>query len=191
MRIAIDIDNTICDTTEFFGKLSEKYDREILKKNNIMNYDKVVPRSDNWSKEELKYFIDNIFNKEVINIPIKEDAKKYINKLKNKGHEIVFITKRGLYEDDKSDTITEDYLKNNNIPYDNLITSTDAKYKHLSDYDFLIDDAILNCEQTLDNTNCRVILLRTRRSTDYSNSKLFIANNWKEIYEFIKKYENI
>lgn len=63
-KIAIDIDNTICNTSEFFGELAVKYDREILHKNNIINFDKVVPRRDDWSKEELSYFINNIFNKE-------------------------------------------------------------------------------------------------------------------------------
>lgn len=42
-KIAIDIDNTICNTSEFFGKLAEQYDREILHKNNVINFDKVVP----------------------------------------------------------------------------------------------------------------------------------------------------
>lgn len=50
-KIAIDIDNTICDTSDFFWPIAENYDRNVLHKNNIINYDKIVPRSDNWSKE--------------------------------------------------------------------------------------------------------------------------------------------
>ena len=40
MKIAIDIDNTICDTTNFFKELSIKYDREVLNKNNDMFFKK-------------------------------------------------------------------------------------------------------------------------------------------------------
>ena len=78
-KIAIDIDNTICNTTEFFGTFALKYDREVLQKNNNINFDKVVPRSDEWTKEELSGFIENIFNKESINIPIKETIIIYAN----------------------------------------------------------------------------------------------------------------
>ena len=42
-KIAIDIDDTICNTSEFFGELAIKFEREVLHKNNIINFDKVVP----------------------------------------------------------------------------------------------------------------------------------------------------
>ena len=58
-KIAIDIDNTICNTSEFFGPMAEDYDRNVLHKNNVINYDKIVPRSDNLTKEELSYFAEN------------------------------------------------------------------------------------------------------------------------------------
>ena len=38
MKIAIDIDNTICDTTLFFKELSIRYDREVLHKNNDIDF---------------------------------------------------------------------------------------------------------------------------------------------------------
>lgn len=56
-RIAIDIDNTICNTSSFYGQIAKFYDKNILHKNNIINYDKTVPRSDNWTKEELAYIV--------------------------------------------------------------------------------------------------------------------------------------
>ena len=123
-KIAIDIDNTICNTSEFFGPMAEDYDRNVLHKNNVINYDKIVPRSDNWTKEELAYFVEKYFNKEPINIPIRKDAVIYINKLKELGYEIIFITNRGIKEDDHTDLIVPEYLDKNNIPYDNIITKS-------------------------------------------------------------------
>lgn len=184
-KIAIDIDNTICNTSDFFGNLAIKYDREVLYKNNDINFDKVVPRSDNWTKEELSGFIENIFNKESINIPIKEDASLYINKLKEKGFEILFITNRGIKEDDYTDLIVSEYLEKNNIPYDNIITKTNDKYKYLYDCDYFIDDMIKNCEEALENSNSKVIMMTTNKTKNYNNDKIFKANNWKEIYNYI------
>lgn len=51
MKIAIDIDNTICNTSIFFGKHAEEYDKNILHKNNVIDYSKVIPRSKDWTKD--------------------------------------------------------------------------------------------------------------------------------------------
>ena len=186
-KIAIDIDNTICNTSDFFGPIAENYDRTILHKNNAINYDKIVPRSDNWTKEELTYFIENYFNKESINIPIKEDAVIYINKLKKLGYEIVFITNRGIKEDDHTDLIISEYLEKNNIPYDSIITKSNDKYMYLDDCDYFIDDAIRNCEQAVEKTNTKVIMIETNKTKDYNNDKIFKTSNWQDIYDYIIK----
>lgn len=184
-KIAIDIDNTICNTSDFFGPMAEDYDRNVLHKNNVINYDKVVHRSDNWSKEELSYFVENYFNKESINIPIKEDAILYINKLKELGYEIIFITNRGIKEDDHTDFIVQDYLERNNIPYDNIITKSNDKYMYLDGCDYFIDDAIWNCEEAYKKSKTKVIMMETNKTKDYKNDEIFKASNWKEIYSFI------
>ena len=186
-KIAIDIDNTICNTSTFFGVMAEDYDRNVLHKNNVIHYDKVIPRSDDWSKEELSYFIDNYFNKESINIPIREDAVIYINKLKKLGYKIVFITNRGSKENDYTDLIVSKYLEKNNIPYDNIITKASDKYMYLDDCDYFIDDAIRNCEQAVEKTDTKVIMLKTNKTENYKNDKIFKASNWKEIYDYIIK----
>ena len=186
-KIAIDIDNTICNTSEFFGKLSEQYDKEILHKNSYIDYNKAVPRSQEWTKEELDYYIKNIFNKESINIPIKEEAIIYINKLKEQGFKIIFITNRGTREDDHSDLIVEEYLDKHNIPHDNIITKSNDKYKYLNDCEFFIDDSIKNCEEALEYSNCKVIMMMTNITKEYNNKKLYKTNNWKDIYNYIMK----
>ena len=188
-KIAIDIDNTICNTTIFFSRLAEQYDKRVLHKKSHINYDKVVPRSDEWTKEELANYTLNVYNKEVINIPIKDDATLYINKLKNLGYKILIITNRGILENDYSDLIVNDYLDNNNIPYDEIITKSGDKYKYLKDCTYFIDDSVSNCEQALENTDCSVIMMRSNRTKDYENNKIFIAEDWKEVYNYINNNE--
>ena len=185
MKIAIDIDNTICETSLFFGKLAEEYDKEVLHKNNVIDYTKIMPRSKDWTSEELKYFVDNIFNKKCLEIPIKKDVSKYIKKLKEDGNYILFITNRGIKDDDHSDLIIEEYLRKNNIPYDEVITKSNDKYKYLEKYDYFIDDSISNCEQVLNNTQCKVILMESQNTIDYENSLMYKTDNWEEIYKYI------
>ena len=80
----------------------------------------------------------------MINIPIKKGVATYINKLKSLGFEIVFITKRGFKDYNHSDSIISDYMKKNNIFYE--------------DCDYFIDSAIHNCEYALEKTNAKVII---------------------------------
>lgn len=184
MKIAIDIDNTICKTTEFFGDVAIKFDREILKKNNAIDFNKVIPRSLDWSKDELQSFLQ-IYFKELINVPILEEANKYINKFKDLGFYIVIITARGEKTDDYSDAITPDYLAKNNIQYDELIVKCSNKYKYLNDVDFFIDDSMHECDCAIQNTKCKVIMMKNKLNYSYKSPLVYKANGWEEIYNYI------
>ncbi|MBR4350724.1 MAG: hypothetical protein IKP98_00645 [Bacilli bacterium] len=186
-KIGIDIDNTICNTSEFYGQLALKYDRDILHKNSVINFNKFIPKSEEWSKEELDYYLENIINKESINIPIKEDAKSCINRLKEQGYEIVFITNRGCKDDDHTDLIVSEYLDKNGIPYDNIITKANDKYLYLDNCEYFIDDAPHNCEDALENIDVKVIMVETNKTKDYNNDRIFKTNSWEEIYNYITK----
>ena len=56
---------------------------------------------------------------------------------------------------------------------------------YLDDCDYFIDDAIRNCEQAMEKTNTNVIMIETNKTKDYSNDKIFKANNWKDIFNYI------
>lgn len=58
---------------------------------------------------------------------------------------------------------------------------------YLDDCDYFIDDAVYNCEQALEKTSCKVMMMATNKTKDYKNDKIFKANNWKEIYDYIKE----
>ena len=139
------------------------------------------------NKEELDYFVGNYFNKESINIPIKQEAVIYITKLKELGYEIVFITNRGIKDDDHTDLIVPEYLEKNNIPYYSIITKSKDKYMYLNDCEYFIDDAIRNCEQAIEKSNAKVIMMETNKTKDYNNDKIFKASNWQEVYDYITK----
>ena len=139
------------------------------------------------SKEEL----DNIYNKEALNIPLKDGVSLYINKLKKMGFEIVFITYRGLKEFDHTDLIIPKYLEKNNIPYDEIITGTRDKYKYLDDCVYFIDDAIRHCEEATKYTNCKVIMMCSDITNGYKNDEFYIARNWKEIFDYIENDVNV
>ena len=189
MKIAIDIDNTISRTTEYIGNIAIKFDREILHKNNVIDFNKTIPRSPDWTSEELSLFLKNYFE-ELINIPLLEDADKYIKKLKDAGYHIIIITARGEKPDDFSDEITGEYLVKNKIPYDELIVKCSNKFRFLNGVDFFIDDSIKECEGAVEHTDCQAILMSSELNSGYKNEKVYNAKNWKDVYNFIINFKN-
>ena len=52
-------------------------------------------------------------------------------------------------------------------------------------HDYFIDDTIRNCEQALEKTNTKVIMMETNKTKDYKNNEIFKASNWQAIYDYI------
>lgn len=138
-------------------------------------------------KERELEFAKKYYDKIIPNTPFKPKVEKYIDKIKALGHEIIVITARDktLYTDEYKTTIEE--LKNNNIHYDKLICDFDkAKICKTEKIDLLIDDSITNCNK-VNELGIEVILFSSKANINYKTN-LHRVNNWKDVYENIKKY---
>ena len=65
MRIAIDIDDTIANTTNYLMPITLKYDELELSGKGIVDSTKDMPRCFAWTDDELKRFFNDIFSKQV------------------------------------------------------------------------------------------------------------------------------
>lgn len=179
MRIGIDIDDTICDTLEFVLPYCCKYYG--------INYSEV-------KDYPISYFIDNYgyydfakkyYGKIMPYVPLKKDVVKYLDKLKKRGHQIIFITARSNRGYDNPYQLTYDYLVKNNVPFDTLIT--DAEKKDLAcieeEIEIYIDDDLNNC-MAVSNKGIKTYLICKQK-----NKNLKIVKNFKQIYKLIKKEE--
>ena len=185
-KIAVDIDNTICETSNYVRDFAEYYDKEILHKNSKINYDRVVPRSDEWTLEETEQYFNYLFSNHAINIPVKENVVFYLEKLKENDFQIDFITTRGYGFNYDAEKVTKKFFEKNNIPYNKLIIGILEKFKYLDNYDYFIDDSIVQCEDAIkNNSKCKVIMMSSRENEGYNNDKIKKVKNWKEIYEYI------
>lgn len=184
MRIGIDIDDTICDTFDFVLPYCCKYYG--------VDYEKAISQ-----KLSLQYFIDNYgyfdfakkyYGKIIPYVPLKKDVVKYINKMKKRGHQIIFLTARSNRGYDNPYQLTYDYLIKHNIPFDTLIT--DAKEKGTvcrdEEIDIYIDDNIKEC-MAINKEGVKVVLFDTRFNHDNKDFKRI--KNFKQFYKFIKKEE--
>ena len=182
MNIGIDIDDTITDTFDYLIPYVAEYfetDIEYLKNNNISYCN--LPQE--WKKRELdfaKKYYDNI----VVDTPIKTNAREYIRKIKELGHNIFIITARNneLYIDAYKKT--EEQLKTNDIYYDKLICTFNKGKACIDEHiDLMIDDSIHNCKEASE-VGTQVILFNSKNNIN-TDTDFKRVNFWKEIYEYI------
>lgn len=182
MRIGIDIDDTLTETSEVMERVALKHDEEYNNKlaSNIPNLLRGV-----LEEEEVIDFFKN-HSKEVCGqAKVKDDTKKIIDILLEEGHEIIFITARSDDYFDNSYEFTEKYLKDNNVNYTELITGHEYKLDICKekDIDVFFDDAY-DTVKTLYDEGIDAVLF-TSRNNVYLCTSLNRVNDWKELYQYI------
>ena len=122
-----------------------------------------------------------VFDKRVWErIKLIKDCQKYIAKLFNKGHTIIFLTSTEPENLKKK----ANWLQRN-FPYINIRKSLFCcpKKQYMSGIDLLIDD----CGSNLIDAKYNGIILDYPWNQDFvtDDKQFFRANNWKEIYEIV------
>lgn len=184
MRIGIDIDDTICDTWDFLiPHLSSYFKIDINKLKNVQD---AYYTACNVTFDEYCEFAKKYYPKFVMDYKLKENVKEIIEKLRNDGHEIIFITARsnkGFANPYKS---SFDYLNKHNIYFDKLIVNIkDKAEKCLEEkIDIFIDDSVDNCKAISDK-GIKVLLFDASFNKKCSLFKRVL--DWNQVYEEIEK----
>ena len=173
MRIGIDLDDTICRTSEivryYLKEEADKTNREPL---DIMNNE--------IKKEEFfDHYLEDIYQ----NAEIKRGVSDVIRRLHNKGNEIYIITAR----DEKYNPITEEWLKTHQIHYDKIVASVygERKVSACKEHkiDLMIDDDPYNY-QKLVTANIKGLLFDDRGRYELKEG---YATSWNDIEKYIER----
>lgn len=178
MNIAVDIDDTLVNTFEYFMPFVSEYFNvplDYLEKNDI-SYDNTPPE---WNMD-MEAFAHVYFDRYVPATPPKKGAKEALEELRRRGHRIIIVTHRNnrLYKDCYK--TTEEELHNCGFQYDDLIC-TDEKGPACQNagIGLLIDDTVSNCDE-VSSLGIPVILF-TSRANSSSNAGYKRVSCWDEI----------
>lgn len=183
MKLAIDIDDTICDTWEYslpFFSEYYKIDLDLLKERIICRYN-----IKGFSRKEYLLFLKECQHKFIYDIPLKENVKEVIDKLKEE-NEIIFITARNDKTYDDAYQVSSKYLNINNIYYDKLYVAggNKAEICKLENIDLLIDDNIDNCLATK-KEGIEVLCFNP-----IDKIELESIDTWNELNNYIERRKN-
>ena len=182
MRIGIDIDDTIVNTSEmcinYVKKLDKKYGENIK---DII--------TDNIKNPVVTLFYDNYLYDVIAHAKLKEDAVKVINEL-YRDNEIYFITARSERFIKDVDNMTKNLLDSYNIKYNKIITGAGKKAELCveNNIDLLIDDSIKHCTN-LSNIGIDTLLFNSINNKDIETN-LKRVYNWNEVYYYVNLHKS-
>ena len=198
MRIGIDIDDTAFITVNSMLKYADKYNKDVLGKDEIKNsfgliknryYLKAIY---GWNDEE-KFGFFNMFYKNVLEeCKPMPDVAEVCKMLKSEGNDIYFITARlNNIENCNTEEITKNSLEKNGILYEKLLINASNKLEAAKEnsIDLFIEDSFETCSELL-NSGIKSILMTTKMNNQIDAGSIPRVNNWKEVYDTIKNIEN-
>ena len=193
MVIGIDIDDTTVVTVESMVKYGDKYDTEVLnreaKKDNLGKIkDRYYMKAlYGWTEEEKFAFFDMYYKNVLEECYPLPNASEIINRLKQEGNEIIFITARLTnIKNCETENITKETFRKYNIPYDKLIMNVDDKLKFCkeNDVEIFIEDSYETCKNLQEN-GIKAYLMTTKMNRNIVDDKIERVSSWNEVYEKI------
>jgi len=197
MNIGIDIDDTISETFETLLPYSQIYTIEDLKRKSDINLRGDLSNHfyivyvNGWNEQEAIKFWEKYYEEILREVNIKKFASEVIAKLKQEGHKIYLITARWDMRADNVRGITEAWLKDNKVEYDELITNASDKLKIAKekDIDVFVDDSFNNCKSIAYGTNAKVFLMNTKMNEKLEDDNIKRVYSWPEVYSLINQKE--
>ena len=202
MRIAIDIDDCITNTSEVDFELCYEYNKKLHPKDNknyINNYHN-APTIFGFTKQQDDefYILERKLCVEQDLIKPKVFAGKIIDKLLSDGHEIILVTGRSDFYWGTATLYTKQWLEKYNIHYTKLVTNMTNKggFCKNNNVDVLIDDSLKYIKQCND-LNVNTITFNNNYSKKYDSPELqnyshplnIYSSCWFEVYDRVQEVE--
>ena len=189
MRIGLDIDDTISNTHFILMKYALKYNSEHgnrpLRKYNTNDFSEVF----GWSPEEVNNFFRTYYLDALKEIEPKFNVKEVLSKLREEGHQIVFITVRNDREcagENEARRITLEWLEKYGIPFDELHVDIHDKkaFCQEHDIDVFMDDSVRTVSQvkTLGIETC---IAMNSFNLDFKDDEITNIYSMQEFYNRI------
>jgi 5'(3')-deoxyribonucleotidase len=183
LRIAVDVDGTLCDQCHAALKQINKRCRLHIKHSDLTTWDKKIGDTQlNWEIE--KTLRDRSV---VMSVPLIKNAKRVMNQLLKNGHYLIIATSR--FPEVDRDTI--DWLNANFRFHKYINTRKDGK-EHLN-ADVLIDDFDQNIKAFASNGGTGILLAQpwntdtTEIADLIASGKVSLARDWLHVLKLINQ----
>lgn len=185
MRIGIDIDDVITDTSKEMMKYFELYGQNIDFENPLNS--KVNILRGKFATDEVKQFVKKYGTEIAAKAECRENARETIEKLQQQQNEIFIITAREEPAMQDINRVTKEYLKDNNISFDELFMGIYDKktFCRNNKIDVMIEDSIETCKDLIE-TRTIPLLFTTGINREFEILGVDTVKDWNQVYEKIQ-----
>ena len=162
--------------------------RELLKYN-TNDFSKVF----GWNYDEVNSFFRKYYLDALKEIEPKFNVKEVLTKLKNEGHEIIFITIRNDNEcggENKAYRMTAEWFKKHAIPYDELHIGISNKkvFCLKNNIDVFMDDSEKNCLE-VSELGIKTFIAMNSFNLGFKDENIINIYNMNEFYDEMQKLQ--
>ena len=146
MILGIDIDDVVTESSLSMVAHAKIHETEICQKGDILDHLPDVMRGE-FPTPEVKIYLNKFMADIMDAAVVKENAVEVLCRLKEKGHKLIYITARGENKFPGSTEVTENLLKDKNLPCDGMVYNSYDKLQDCIDngVELMIDDSVKNC----------------------------------------------
>ncbi len=179
MRIGVDMDDTICNTTDIIQNRLNDYSEELgMNPLDIIN------------DEELRNNFFAIYGEDIYtNVEIKRNASSVLKRLRAKGNQIIIITaRRGEFSSSHTNAyeVTKKWLEDHQIEVDEIVTSAygekRAEIIKEKEIDWMIDNDPYNYRQVV-SLGKKCLLFDDRE--EYALRENYVTN-WLDVEKYLE-----
>lgn len=184
-----DIDDTIAKSSEFYIKCGLIYDKKIRGTGIVHPEFSPISGMFDWTRDETKGFLKEYGDALITGLSVKEEAREAIRALKIMGKEIVLLSSRTNSYTTNPYSLTREWLKRRDVPYDKLLVESYDKASDASKLGVTVymDDQAYNCEEVVEK-GIKTYMMTTRYNKNKPVPKnVTRVNNWHEYVDEINK----
>ncbi len=191
MRVAIDVDEVLTRTNDYFlREFNEEHGTE-FKREDITDYNYLWVEKEGFNRDYVFGKLVEYVRNDLDSYDIGSDIVDVLSNLKNLGHELFILTSR----DDLVKERTIEWLEKSFGKgfFDEMVFTGDAISKticksevcKIHEFDVLIEDAPHYCQE-VSKAGVKVLMMDCPWNRDVKESENLIrVNNWKEVFDFL------
>lgn len=187
MKIGLDIDGVIIDSERGCRVSAEIFSFENFGESRLKNIDEAhVEERYDWPPEYVSKWHQECLLKVAESSNFMPGAIEIIEKLKEKGHELIIVTARGGILTRMKDVALEQFEKAGLVfdDYHFVVREKGKLCKELG-IDVMIDDTYSNCIKTSDE-GITTLYFRDIKMKKIDRENVIEVNNWGEVYRYFK-----
>lgn len=150
MVLGIDIDDVITDTSATLTAHAKIHETEVCEPGEILDHLPQVMRGEIHSPN-VKLYFERFMADIMAGASVIDGVVETLQRLKGKGHRLVYITARGETKFPGSKEKTMQFLAKQQLPYDEIVFNSFDKLQDCLDHriELMVDDSVKNCEDLI------------------------------------------